>query len=165
MKTETAASGGQQRLSQEKAVKAVVGRAPSPPAPKRPGCQGRKKDGDRCDATPNAAGFCPWHDPERSPEEKLAWAVRGGLTSRPTVLPSTSPTPPLDSPQQVSELLRETVGQVRRGEIAPAVANAVGYLCGVALRSFELDLARRLGALEQIARERKTPMVVRIDEP
>jgi hypothetical protein len=86
--------------------------------------------------------------------------MKGGFATavRATVLPDL-PNPELRSPEDVTRLLQETVGQVRRGELAPAVANSIGYLGSIALRSFELDLSRRLDAAEEALRERQGSVV------
>jgi hypothetical protein len=110
-------------------------------------CQGITKRGAPCTANATASGYCPFHDPNISKEEKLAWATKGGYSSRTTVMPD-APTPELSSPEDVTNLLQETTGRVLRGEISPAVANAIGYLASISLRSFELDVARKIAALE-----------------
>lgn len=47
-------------------------------------------------------------------------------------------------------LIGETISQVRRGEIDPRIANAIGYLSGVALRAREQgDLEDRMTKLEE----------------
>ena len=47
-------------------------------------------------------------------------------------------------------LLSDTISQVRRGDIDPRVANAVGYLSGIALKAREQgELNDRLSRLEK----------------
>jgi hypothetical protein len=55
----------------------------------------------------------------------------------------------LRTPADATALLQETVHQVRTGQLAPAVANSIGYLVSVALKSFELDVIRRLDEIEK----------------
>ena len=65
------------------------------------------------------------------------------------VLPPQSPDCPLENPIHVSTLLADSINRVRRGELDPRVANAVGYLATVLLRALEQGpLEERLAKLE-----------------
>src|SRR5208283_4229259 len=49
----------------------------------------------------------------------------------------------------VSELITEAINQLRRGQLEPRIANGVGYLASVLLRSFEQGLIeQRISKLE-----------------
>jgi hypothetical protein len=90
--------------------------------------------------------------------------MKGGFsTAWQTVLPVETLPPDLRSPGDVTQLLQATVHQVRTGAVAPAVANSVGYLCGLALRSFELNLAERLAEVEKVLRKRGTGTTVIVE--
>jgi len=57
--------------------------------------------------------------------------------------------------QDVVRLISETINQVRKGQIDPRVANAVGYLANVLIRAVEQGkMEERLSELEAII---KTP--------
>ena len=73
-------------------------------------------------------------------------------------------TPTLRTPEDATALLETTVQQVRTGQIAPAVANSVGYLISVALKSFELDVLRRLDELERARVAHARPVRI-VSEP
>ncbi len=121
-----------------------------------PRCQGTRKDGSPCNATPTARSgyrFCAWHSPDIPQEEKAEWAQRGGLASRPTVLPEAADIR-LRTPDGCMAILEETASQVRRGELASNVANSIGYLVSVAVKVVEVTISDRLDRLEKLARGR-----------
>ena len=58
--------------------------------------------------------------------------------------------------QDVVRLISETINQVRKGQIDPRVANAVGYLANVLIRAVEQgEMERRLDELEAIVKRPK----------
>ena len=116
-------------------------------------CRGLTKEGGRCQSPASRSGWCFWHDPDRSREEKLAAASKGGLASRPSVLPAAADVR-LRSPDGCLEILEETASQVRRGELAANVANSVGYLVATAVKVIEVTISDRLDRLEKLARGR-----------
>jgi hypothetical protein len=68
----------------------------------------------------------------------------------------------------VALLLAVTINQARRGELDPKVANCVGYLGSVLVKTLEQsDLARRNQALEDAAatRHQKAPTEPSPNEP
>ncbi|MGB2754661.1 MAG: hypothetical protein WBD75_01930 [Phycisphaerae bacterium] len=114
-------------------------------------CKGFKADGIRCraNALPNSA-FCFFHDRARAAERKAAQRA-GGSVGKTAVLPPDTPDAPLGSVVDVITLLGQTINQIRRGEIDPKVANAIGYLSATLLRALEQgDIERRLAELEAI---------------
>jgi hypothetical protein len=121
-----------------------------------PRCQGVRRDGSPCNASPTAKSgyrFCPWHQPDIPEDEKLSWASKGGLASRPSVLPEAADIR-LHSPEGCMAILEETASQVRRGELSPNVANSIGYLVSVAVKVVEVTLSDRLDKLEKLALNR-----------
>jgi hypothetical protein len=79
------------------------------------------------------------------------------------VLPESVPDAPLKSAGDAVALLADTINQVRRGEIDPKVANAVGYLAGLLMKGLrETETERRLTALE--AALKRQPIVAADDE-
>lgn len=112
--------------------------------PKSRFCQSLKPDGGTCHA-PRIAGsdFCFFHDPERSAEREAAQRS-GGLRNRMAVLSSTAPDACLQDTQDLVTLLSVTINQVRRGEVDPKVANAVGYLGGLLMKAIhEAEIEKR----------------------
>ena len=116
------------------------------------GCQGRKSNGATCGSPPTASGFCFFHDPSRREEQKAAVRL-GGLASRPRTFVNMQD-PRLCSPSDVVQLMESLCGQVGRGELHVSIANSIGYLAGISLRSMEVELSRRLEALELAVKNR-----------
>jgi hypothetical protein len=114
-------------------------------------CTFRKTDGSRCGANAQPAnGFCVFHDPERATDGKRARRAGGLNRSRPaTVLPADTPDYPLGNTNDVSAFLGDSINRLRRGELDPKVANAIGYLASVLLRALEQGpIEERLAHLE-----------------
>jgi hypothetical protein len=125
--------------------------------PPGPSCKGLKRNGEPCQGGATASSgyqYCPWHDPETQEDQKIAWATRGGYAAtRGTVIPD-APDPELQESEQITAFIKETAGRVLRGEIAPAVGVALTGLARAALSAFEMNLARRLAQLEELAAAR-----------
>jgi len=119
-------------------------------------CKFRKKDGGRCGADVQIGkDSCVFHDPTKIEDGHRARRA-GGITRshRAAVLPPEMPDP-LAKSADVSSFFADTIDQVRRGQLDPRVANTVGYLASVLLRSLEqgameqrvLDLEAALGLI------------------
>jgi hypothetical protein len=66
------------------------------------------------------------------------------------VLPSDTPDHPLGDTNQVSVLLADSINRLRRGQLDPRVANAMGYLASVLLKALDQRLEERLAHLEAV---------------
>ena len=116
-------------------------------------CTFRKKNGSRCGANAQASnGLCVFHDPDKASEGHRARRAGGINRSRAAaVLPPDTPDHPLGNPKQVSDLLADSVNRLRRGQLDPRVANAMGYLSSVLLRALEQGpMEERLAYIEAI---------------
>jgi hypothetical protein len=116
-------------------------------------CRFRKKNGAMCSANAQPAnGLCVFHDPARAADGRRARKAGGIHRSRAAaVLPVDTPDHSLASPKDVSHLLADSINQLRRGELDPRVANAVGYLSTVLLRVLEQGpLEDRMAKLESM---------------
>ena len=101
-------------------------------------CQFRKKDGTRCNANAQATnGLCVFHDPDKTEDGRRARRTGGINRNKLAVLSLETPDNPLGNTNDVSVLLGESINQVRRGQLDPRVANAIGYLASVLLRALE----------------------------
>ncbi len=102
-------------------------------------CQFRKKDGKHCSANAQVGkNLCVFHDPAKAADGRRARRAGGINRSRvATVLPPETPDNPLRSTTDVSTLLSESINQVRRGQLDPRVANAVGYLASILLNALD----------------------------
>jgi len=115
---------------------------------KRP-CRATKPDGSSCQAAAlPGSDFCFFHDPDRADERREANAA-GGRQGKMKTLDAVTPDVKIESCQDVVRLISETINQVRRGELDPRVANAVGYLANVLIKAVEQgDMEKRLEDLE-----------------
>ena len=116
-------------------------------------CEAPTTEGPRCQAAAlDGSRFCFFHDPAKAEERRAAQAM-GGRQGKVKTLPDTAPDVNVENGQDVVRLISETINQVRRGEIDPRVANAVGYLANVLLKAAEQgDVEERLAALEAVVR-------------
>lgn len=119
-------------------------------------CEFRKKNGDSCNANPQTgSGVCVFHDPTRASEGGRARRAGGITRSTATVLPFDTPDHPLGDTNQVSVLLADSINRLRRGQLDPRVANAMGYLASVLLKALENGrIEDRLAHLEAVMTNR-----------
>lgn len=112
----------------------------------------------RCRANTIAGSeFCFFHDPAKETAREAARRA-GGRVGKTAVLPPDTPDVPLSSTADAVRFLGQTINQVRRGEVEPKVANAIGYLSATLLRALEQgDIERRLAELEAIIKSQPTP--------
>jgi hypothetical protein len=121
-------------------------------------CRQTRADGEPCGAnTLNGSDYCFFHDPSKAAEREAAQRA-GGSVGKTAVLPPETPDVRLASVTDVVVLLGHAINQVRRGEIDPKVANAVGYLTATLLRALEQgDIEKRLAELEAIVKGQHVP--------
>lgn len=118
-------------------------------------CEGRNKAGDSCQARRvGGLRFCFFHAPALA-MKRTAARKRGGRNSRPT-MPETKPAElSIESASDTIRLVGETINQLRRREIDPKRATAIGYLTGVMLKALDFsELEERLARLESALVER-----------
>jgi hypothetical protein len=114
-------------------------------------CEFHKKNGKRCGADAQTGkSLCVFHDPARASEGRRARRAGGINRSRPAVvLPADTPDHPLGNTTDVSALLADSINRLRRGQLDPRVANSMGYLTSVLLRSLEQGpIEERLAKIE-----------------
>lgn len=119
----------------------------------KPSCQATKPDGSRCQAAAlPGSGFCFFHDPAKAEERRAAQSF-GGSRNRMKTLDAAAPDVKVRDCRDVVELIGATINQVRKGELDPRVANAVGYLANVLIKAVEQsETERRLEELEDIVK-------------
>ncbi len=112
-------------------------------------CRATKPDGSSCQAAAlPGSDFCFFHDPDRADDRREANAA-GGRQGKTKTLDAAAPDVKIESCQDVVRLISVTINQVRRGELDPRVANAVGYLANVLIKAVEQgDLEKRIEDLE-----------------
>jgi hypothetical protein len=96
--------------------------------------------------------FCVFHDPDRTADVQKARRAGGfSRTRNAATLPLETPDHPLGTTRDAANLLGDSINRLRRGELDPRVANAIGYLTCVLLRALEQDpTEERLAHLEAI---------------
>jgi hypothetical protein len=100
--------------------------------------------------------FCFFHDPSKADERREAQSL-GGQQNRMKTLDASAPDMKVEDCQDVVKLISETINQVRKGQIDPRVANAVGYLANVLIRAVEQgDLEKRLDDLEAVVKNQRS---------
>jgi hypothetical protein len=117
-------------------------------------CEFRRKGGERCNADAQTGkGVCVFHD--KASDDRRARRAGGITRSRvATVLPFDTPDHPLGDTNQVSVLLADSINRLRRGQLDPRVANAMGYLASVLLKALENGrIEDRLARLESVQHE------------
>lgn len=119
---------------------------------KNPNCAHVFDDGRRCGSPAmNGSTFCFFHDPEKAEERRRA-GQKGGKRSRipsTKVLPEDTPDVKLGAISDVEALISETISQVRRGDVAPNVSNAITQLINAWTKIREIgELEDRMRLLE-----------------
>lgn len=100
-------------------------------------CRQILPDGRRCRARRiGDSSCCFFHDPERRIERAAAQRA-GGLKGRRVTLRQGAPDAPLADARDIARMLADTINQVRRGQLDPKVANTVGYLASVLLKTVQ----------------------------
>lgn len=100
------------------------------------------------------SNFCFFHDPAKAIAKREAQS-EGGRGNRMKTLPADAPDVRVEDGKDVVRLLSATINQVRRGEIDPRVANAVGYLANILLgATSQRELETRIKELESLVKKR-----------
>ena len=120
-------------------------------------CKSKTKGGKHCRAAAlPGSDFCFFHDPEQKDQRREAQSA-GGSHGRIRTLPEDTLDVTVKSCSDVVSLIGMTINQVRRGEIDPRVANAVGYLANIAVRALEQsDIEMRLAELESAVKGQRS---------
>ena len=128
-------------------------------------CRQVKPDGKKCQAhRVGGSCYCFFHDPAKGAEREAAQRA-GGLRNKVAVLSSTTPDARLVNARDVVTLLAQTINQVRRGEVDPKVANAVGYLGGLLVKALhETEIEGRLAVLEAAVKRQPVTPEFSLDE-
>jgi hypothetical protein len=122
--------------------------------PKKP-CQAKKPDGSDCrTAALPSSDFCFFHDPGQADKRRAAQSF-GGSQNRMKTLDASAPDVKVADNQDVVKLLSETINQVRKGQLDPRVANAVGYLSAILIRAVDQGATeKRIAEIEALLNNR-----------
>jgi len=118
-------------------------------------CNYIKPDGSQCWANSmENSEYCWFHAPEIDYDRTDACS-RGGKAKRAGIY-SPLPAIPLKNPEDVPELLMDTIRQVRGGFISGKIALTVGYLAVKLLKSFDtLETTNKIKKIENDIKELK----------
>ena len=114
-------------------------------------CQFKKRKGKACSANAQVGkAFCVFHDPAMAAKVQKARQAGGVSRARKiATLVAETPDHPLGNTTDVSALLAISINQLLRRQLDPRIANAVGYLSSVLIRSLEQgSLEERIAKLE-----------------
>jgi len=119
------------------------------PIPKT--CCATKRDQSNCQAPASPGSeFCFFHDPSKAEERRDAQA-QGGRQNRMKTLDATAPDVKVEDCGDARALLVQIINHVLKGEIDPRVANSVGFLTNLLMKSVEQDkLETRIEQLEEL---------------
>ena len=118
-------------------------------------CEKTKRNGQKCRAMAmEGSRYCFFHNPTTRKTRKAA-QQRGGQANGPMVLPADAADLPLHSGKDVAVFLAESINQVRKGQLSPKIAGAVGYLTGLLMKALETtDIEERLTKVEKVLETR-----------
>lgn len=118
-------------------------------------CKAKTETGHPCQAAAlPGSGFCFFHDPTKTEERRAAQSF-GGSQNRMKTLAADTPDVKVADCRDVVNLISETINQVRKGQVDPRVANAVGYLANILIKAVEQgELEGRLAELEALVKAR-----------
>lgn len=115
-------------------------------------CKHISADGKQCGGfAMNGSDFCFFHDPATADARREA-GRKGGSRSKiasTKVLPEDTPDIKIESIKDIETLIAATISQVRRGDLAPSVSNAVCQLINAWTKILEIgELEERMRRLE-----------------
>jgi len=118
-------------------------------------CEFNKPDGTQCEAHAiKDSGFCYFHNPDISDEEKREAQTRGGQ-ARGVTLAEPLPVMNIKKIPDITLFLVDTISRVRAGKMDVRTANCLGFLSDKLMRALELsDLEERFNKLEQLVNEK-----------
>jgi hypothetical protein len=107
-----------------------------------------KDNGEQCKAKAiKDSDYCFTHNPDTKIEKQMA-VVKGGLNSKRVrlgLMPLS-----IETPHDINILLADTINRVRSGEMPPNIANTIGYLSGVLIKSYDTTkINERLISLQE----------------
>jgi hypothetical protein len=112
-------------------------------------CKHIKSNGETCGGfASEGSSFCWRHDPKISSHSKKAASSKGGKNKGPD-LSQIDKELTIASTQDISALLVDTINNLRKGTFDSRIANAIGYLSFILVRTYELtEIEKKLVNLE-----------------
>jgi hypothetical protein len=116
-------------------------------------CAGYNRRGEPCGCAPlQDSDFCYFHDPDTA-EKRRASRAKGGRARHGRHLGGDGDPDPvtIKKPGDVLPVLSEAINDVRRLENSVNRARAIGYLCGVIVKAFDVtNMQQELAALRAV---------------
>jgi len=119
-------------------------------------CEFIKPDGQNCEAyAVKGTGFCYFHNPDISDEEKKEAQTNGGA-NRALTLKEPLPAMPITNQDDAVLLVADTINRVRAGKLDIRTANCLGFLADKLLKALEASQTNdRLEKLELLLTQRQ----------
>jgi hypothetical protein len=119
-------------------------------------CRGKTPEGAACRAAAlPGSDFCFFHDPDQADKRREAQAF-GGSQNRMKTLDADAPEVKVEDCGDVVALISDTINQVRKGQLDPRIANAVGYLAAVLIKAASQgDIEKRIAEIEMLVKGRR----------
>src|SRR5437867_11815941 len=109
-------------------------------------CRATTKAGQPCPVAATPSGLCFLHD---NPKRAAEMGRRGGLKNRRVIPDDTAEMPPLNTAEDVRQMLAKLALDVRARKVEPKVAASVSQIASTLLKAIETaELERRLSKLE-----------------
>jgi len=127
------------------------------PSSTRKRCKGMTRSGRPCTPWAMEGGLCFFH---ANPDKASELGQRGGRAKGPTADPDAAEyiARPLNTVGDVTNLLANTINDLRSGRIDSRLANTAGFLASGMLKAFQQgDIEGRLRAMEAVLSSNKTP--------
>ena len=101
----------------------------------KPRCKATAKNSKPCSAAPTSGGLCFFH---ANPDKASELGQRGGRAKGPTANPDAAEyiARPLNTVGDVTNLLANTINDLRSGRIYSRLANTAGFLASGMLKEF-----------------------------
>lgn len=114
-------------------------------------CNFTKSNGEKCKTNAMKNGFCYFHNPEISEEEKRNAVVKGGKSNKMLMVNSRFPEVKLKSAKDVSKLLSMMISKVMNNELDLRIATGITYIASHLLKAYEqTDLQEQIDNIEEM---------------
>lgn len=119
-------------------------------------CEFIKPDGQNCEAyAVKGTGFCYFHNPDISDEEKKEAQTNGGA-NRALTLKEPLPVLPIANQDDAVLLVADTINRVRAGKLDIRTANCLGFLADKLLKALEASQTNdKLEKIERLLTQRQ----------
>lgn len=114
-------------------------------------CKFIKQDGIKCNTNAMKNGYCYFHNPDISKEEKHNAVAKGGKSNKLLMVNSRFPEVKLKSAKDVSRLLSMMISKVMNNELDLRIATGITYIASHLLKAYEqTDLQEQIENIEEM---------------